>query len=114
MSFDITPGTLVAGLHDLDHNSFERMGDGGIKYGDVTLLRGMVNTPSLAGWLSEVREGASSQLGPRQAASLQSWSLDDGVPQHYEGPPLSSKEGGDVSMEELVLSTEGVEILLKR
>jgi hypothetical protein len=41
---------------------------------------------------------------------IQSWILRGVVPMRYSGPTLAAKGGGDVAMEELVLSVEGLDL----
>ena len=41
---------------------------------------------------------------------MQQWKLRSVVPMKYTGPTLAGKGGGEVAMEELVLSAEGYEI----
>ncbi len=41
---------------------------------------------------------------------VQKWTLRNAVPMKYTGPTLAGKGGGEVAMEELVLSAEGFEI----
>ncbi len=42
--------------------------------------------------------------------SVMMWTLRGVVPMKYTGPTLAAKGGGDVAMEELVLSIEGFEM----
>jgi hypothetical protein len=42
------------------------------------------------------------------ARDVQSWTLSGVIPLKYTGPTLAAKGGGDVAMEELVLSAEGL------
>ena len=46
----------------------------------------------------------------RGAAPVQSWVLRGVVPMKYTGPTLAGKGGGDVAMEELVLSAQALEV----
>lgn len=87
------------------------------KVGDVTLKRGIVNSVSLWEWVKKVRnEGVAGQknvsitLLDEARNPVQVWKLANAIPQKYTGPTLAAKGGGDVAMEELVLSSEGLEI----
>jgi len=87
------------------------------KVGDVTLKRGIVNSKSMWDWITLTRnEGVKGQknvvvtLLDEARNAVQSWKLRGVVPMKYTGPTLAAKGGGDVAMEELVLSAEAVEI----
>ena len=84
--------------------------------GDVTLKRGIVNSQDLWDWIDAVRR--TGPLGKREVVitlrdeagqDVQTWKLRGVVPLKYTGPTLAAKGGGDVAMEELVLSTEALE-----
>lgn len=89
---------------------------GGVhKVSDVTLKRGIVNSGSLWEWIRETRTaGPAAQktvsitLLDEAQAPVQSWILRGVIPMKYTGPTLAGKGGGDVAMEELVLSAEGL------
>jgi phage tail-like protein len=90
---------------------------GSHKVGDVTLKRGVVNSLDLWDWISETRtNGVDAQrdvtitLLDEASNPVQSWKLHNVVPMKYTGPTLAGKGGGEVAMEELVLSAEGFEI----
>ncbi len=85
------------------------------KVGDVTLKRGIVASKDLWEWIKAVRKdsvGAQRQvivtLNDEAGQKVQSWTLTGCVPMKYTGPTLAAKGGGDVAMEELVLSAEGI------
>jgi phage tail-like protein len=87
------------------------------KVSDVTLKRGIVNSQSLWGWISQARvagpEGkpdAIITLRDEAGQAVQRWKLSRVLPMKYSGPTLAAKGGGEVAMEELVLSVEGIEI----
>ena len=89
----------VAGLH---------------KVSDVTLKRGVINSATLWEWVEEARvAGPSAQksvvitLQNESHEAVQSWVLRGVIPLKYTGPTLAGKGGGDVAMEEVVLSAEG-------
>jgi len=92
----------VAGLH---------------RVSDVTLKRGIVNSKDLWDWIKDTqRNGPTAQrsvtitLLDEAGDNVESWILRNVVPMKYSGPTLAAKGGGDVAMEELVLSAEGIEI----
>jgi len=87
------------------------------KVGDVTLKRGIVDSKALWEWIAQTRnEGVKAQknvvvtLLDEARNAVQSWKLRGVVPMKYSGPTLAAKGGGDVAMEELVLSAEAIEI----
>lgn len=88
---------------------------GGVhKVSDVTLKRGIVNSGSLWDWIRETRTAGpdaqktvSITLLDEAQEPVQSWVLRGVIPMKYTGPTLAGKGGGDVAMEELVLSAEG-------
>jgi len=87
------------------------------KVSDVTLKRGIINSKSLWEWLNQARTaGPAAQktvsitLLDEAQAPVQSWVLRGVIPMKYTGPTLAGKGGGDVAMEELVLSAEGLVI----
>lgn len=82
---------------------------------DVTLKRGVVNSQDLWDWIDNVRVngiGAQRQvvitLRDEAGQDKQSWTLRGVIPLKWSGPTLAAKGGGDVAMEELVLSAEGL------
>jgi len=86
------------------------------KTGDVTLKRGIINSGDLWAWVSQVRvTGPAAKrnvvvtLLSEDGEGVQAWKLLNAMPLKYSGPALSAKCGGDVAMEELVLSCELVE-----
>jgi phage tail-like protein len=90
---------------------------GTYKIGDVTLKRGVVDSTALWKWIKDARTvGIHSQknvtitLLDEQRVVVQSWKLTGCVPMKYTGPTLAAKGGGDVAMEELVLSAEDLEL----
>jgi phage tail-like protein len=87
------------------------------KVSDVTLKRGILNSKSLFDWIGEARtKGPAAQksvtvtLLDEAQKPVQSWVLRGVVPMKYTGPTLAAKGGGDVAMEELVLSAEALEL----
>jgi len=91
----------VAGLH---------------KMGDVTLKRGVIDSTQMWNWITEARNtGVAAQknvvvnLLDEARNPVQRWLLRGVIPMKYSGPTLAAK-GGEVAMEELVLSCEALEI----
>ena len=90
---------------------------GSYKVGDITLKRGVVDSSDLWDWINQTRTtGILAQrdvvitLRDEGANPIQQWKLRNVVPMKYTGPTLAGKGGGEVAMEELVLSAEGYEI----
>ncbi len=86
------------------------------KVGDVTLKRGLVNSKSLFDWIKDTRtqgpaakkKSVAISLHDEAQTKVQTWVLSNVIPMKYSGPTLAAKGGGDVAMEELVLSAEGL------
>ena len=90
---------------------------GAHKVGDVTLKRGVVDSSNLWDWISQARHqgaiplrDAIITLRDRSNQPVQSWKLHHAVPKKYTSPVLGGK-GGSTAMEELVLSSETIEIV---
>ncbi|MGC3984320.1 MAG: phage tail protein [Pseudorhodoferax sp.] len=86
------------------------------KVSDVTLKRGILNSRSLFDWIGAARvQGPAAQrsvtitLLDEAQKPVQSWVLRGVIPMKYTGPTLAGKGGGDVAMEEVVLSAEALE-----
>jgi phage tail-like protein len=82
----------------------------------VTLKRGVVNSLDFWQWIKDARtNGVDAQkdvvitLRDEAQQAVQSWTLRGVVPLKYTGPTLAAK-GGDIAMEELVLSAQAFEI----
>lgn len=87
------------------------------KVGDVTLKRGIIDSGPLWDWIKNTRTtGVNAQkdvaitLLDEAGKAVQKWLLRKVIPMKYTGPTLAAKGGGDVAMEELVLSAEGLEV----
>ena len=85
------------------------------KVGDVTLKRGIVHSGDLWEWIESTRTLSVNSkptvvitLRDEAAIDVESWTLTGVIPLKYTGPTLAAKGGGDVAMEELVLSAEGL------
>lgn len=127
------PDTILGGFSDVSglstdiHISEYRNGNeadphvrkipGVHKVGDVTLKRGLVSSMDFWAWISQTRtHGVDAKkevvitLRDEANAPVQKFKLRGVVPLKYTGPVLSGKGAGDVAMEEIVLSVEGLEI----
>ena len=87
------------------------------KAGDVTLKRGVIGAQNLYEWLEQCRNGKIKEAKRNIVIKLQSedressvvtWKLMSAMPIKWTGPTLTAKGGGDVAIEELVLSVEMV------
>jgi phage tail-like protein len=83
------------------------------KVSDVTLKRGVVDSSELWNWIQATRTNAANakrniSITQRDESgqALITWQLQGVVPVKYTGPTLAGKGGGDVAIEELVLSSE--------
>jgi phage tail-like protein len=97
-------------------NHVRKLG-GAHKVGDVTLKRGILDSKLLFDWITQARtQGPAAQksvtitLLDESQAPVQAWVLRGVIPMKYSGPALAGKGGGDVAMEEIVLSAEGLEL----
>jgi len=116
LSSDITVAEYRNGNDRVNH---VRKVPGMHKVSDVTLKRGIVNSTDLWAWVSQTR---TASVGAQRAVTVtlldearnavQRWLLRGVIPMKYSGPSLAAKGGGDVAMEELVLSAEDFEIEL--
>jgi len=89
---------------------------GSNKTPDVTCKRGVVASSDLWDWIKEVRDqGHVAQrdvvitLRDETGQDVVKWKLQRTVPMKWTGPTLAAKGGGDVAMEELVLSAERID-----
>jgi phage tail-like protein len=87
------------------------------KAGDVTLKRGVIGAQNLWDWLDEVRRGSLTAkrdisiklLNEDRSETVLTWRLKNAMPLKWTGPSLVGKGGGDVAIEELVLSVETID-----
>jgi len=85
------------------------------KVGDVTLKRGLIGAKDLFDWINQTRtDGYKAKrtvtihvMDEARNGPVATWRLQGVMPLKYTGPTLAGKGGGDVAMEELVLSCEG-------
>src|SRR5579871_1030014 len=87
------------------------------KAGDVTLKRGIMGTRSFWDWVNIVRTDpqyrrtVSITLQDEQHQPVLTWKLRNARPMKWTGPTFAAKGGSDVAMEELVIASEGIEIV---
>src|SRR5687767_6821524 len=86
------------------------------KVGDASLIHGFVSSSDPWAWITQTRtQGVGGKrnvvitLLNESGSPVQKWILGGVVPMKYTGPTLAAKGGGDVAMEELVLSSESLE-----
>lgn len=86
------------------------------KAGDVTLKRGIVDAGPIWDWINDARiNGPDAKktvvitLLNERREPVQNWTLGEVIPLKWTGPTLAGKGGGDVAMEELVLSCESLD-----
>lgn len=87
------------------------------KVADVTLKRGVMSRRDLWDWIDEVRvKGSLAQrdvtitLQDESHNPTYTWTLRKAAPMKWTGPTLAAKAHGDVALEELTLSCEGLEL----
>lgn len=110
-----TENTVAEYRNGNDPENHVRKVPGVHKVSDVTLKRGIVNSADLFEWIEAVRRtGVVAQrtvtitLRDEASQPVQTWTLRGVIPLKYTGPTLAAKGGGDVAMEELVLSAEAM------
>ena len=87
------------------------------KAGDVTLKRGVMGTHSFWDWINIVRTDpqhrrtVSITLQDETHQPIMAWKLKNARPMKWTGPTFAAKGGSDVAMEELVIASEGIEIV---
>lgn len=84
---------------------------------DVTLKRGVIGDLALHEWIDRVQRGESPDeqlktvtitlLAEDRATAAQTWVLSNARPMKYTGPALAGA-GGELAVEELVLSCERI------
>jgi phage tail-like protein len=84
--------------------------------GDVTLKRGVIGDLRLFEWFKSAREGNASPrtvtitLLDEARNPVASWVLLRAQPKKWTSPALSAKGGGEIAIEELHLTHEGLEL----
>jgi phage tail-like protein len=101
-----------------DPVNYVRKIPGVIKSGDVTLKRGVIGASNLYEWIDRVRQGdiglakrtvQIKLLNETRRDVVVTWTLRGAMPLKWTGPSLAAKGGGDVAIEEFVLSVESLE-----
>jgi phage tail-like protein len=116
LGLETTIAEYRAGNHSL--NSTLKV-NGTNKIPDVTLKRGVIGRTDLYTWLNNVRNGAPDQfktvtiklMAEDRETEAVRWKLLNARPMKYTGPSLNGK-GTDLAIEELVLSSEHIELEL--
>ena len=84
------------------------------KQEDVTLKRGLIGSVELFRWMKEVREGGDGRrtvtitVLDEARKPVAAFKLSNAQPKKWVGPTLAAKGGGEVAMEELHITHEGV------
>jgi phage tail-like protein len=85
------------------------------KVGDVTFKRGVINSKDLFDWIGQARVSGPTakrnvvvKLRSEAGQDVQQWTLIRCLPLKYTAPTFAAKGTGDVAMEELVVSVEGM------
>lgn len=98
-----------------DPENHVRKTAGLFKCGDATLKRGIIDSATLWDWIFSARvDGPDAKktvvisLLDERRNPVQKWTLRGVIPLKWTGPTLAGKGGGDVAMEELVLSCEAL------
>jgi phage tail-like protein len=86
------------------------------KVGDVTCKRGLIESKAIWDWVDLARvmgpaakKDVTIRLRNEAGDTVQTWTLRHTLPLKWTGPTLAGKGGGDVAMEELVLSAESLD-----
>lgn len=87
------------------------------KVNDVQLTRGVINSKDLWAWIEATRTGSVNEqrnvvitMNDEAGEKVQSWTLYGCIPMKYEGPSLAGKGGGDVALEKLTISAQGISL----
>ena len=128
---DGSEGTIIGGFSDVSGLGFEvsyseyRNGNekfntarkipNTFKVDDITLKRGVVGSEDLFNWLKTVRDGVidlrqiTITLLDEARQPVATWAIRNAQPKKWTGPTFAAKGGGEVAMEELTLTHEGIE-----
>jgi phage tail-like protein len=87
------------------------------KTNDVTLKRGVVSSKDLWQWIEATRTKSVAEqrnvvitMNDEAGNKVQSWTLYKCIPLKYTGPTFAGKGGGEVAVEELTLSAQGIKL----
>jgi phage tail-like protein len=111
----VTEMTVSEYRNGTDAKNHVRKIPGVHKVGEVTLKRGLIGANALFEWMKQTRTDGYkakrtvtiSLLDEAHSAIVATWRLSGVMPLKHTGPTLAANGGGDVAMEELVLSCEG-------
>ena len=111
----VTEMTVAEYRNGNDAENHVRKVPGVHKVGDVTFKRGLMGSKDLFDWIKQTRtDGYKAKRtvvihlqDEARSGPVATWRLQGAMPLKYTGPTLAGKGGGDVAMEELVLSCEG-------
>ncbi|HEY4241172.1 MAG TPA: phage tail protein [Kofleriaceae bacterium] len=99
-----------------DPENHVRKVQGLTKINDVSLKRGIIDSGSLWDWIQSARvDGPDAKrtvvitLLDEKRVAVQKYTLRQVIPLKWTGPTLAGKGGGDVAMEEIVLSCEALD-----
>ena len=115
LNLEITVAEYRAGN---DPVNYVRKIPGVVKAGDITLKRGVIGASNLYDWIDPVRRGdiklakrtvQIKLLNETRQDVVVTWTLRGAMPLKWTGPSLAAKGGGDVAIEEFVLSVESLE-----
>lgn len=112
----VTEFTMAEYREGTDPKNHVRKVPGIYKAGDVTLKRGIISSRVIWEWVEAVRKNGVNgkkdavviKLLDEARNPVQSWKLVNVAPMKFTGPTLAAKGGGDVAMEEVVLSAEDI------
>jgi phage tail-like protein len=112
----MTELTIAEYREGVDPENHVRKIQGVHKVGDVTLKRGIIDSATVWEWIQQSRtQGPAAKktvviaLLDERRDPKQKWTLRGVLPLKWTGPTLAGKGGGDVAMEELVLSCEALD-----
>ena|ERR1700686_433519 len=84
------------------------------KYGDITLKRGVTQSPDLQHWHRKILDGVADRrngsiiLLDDERNEVVRWHFSNAFPRKWEGPTLRG-DGNGIAIEALVLCCEGIE-----
>lgn len=110
-----TENTLIEYRQGNDKENRVRKIPGLHKASDVTFKRGLMGIKNMWEWVEATRKDPSTQrnltitLNDETGNAVMKWKLVNARPMKWTGPTLAAKGGGDMAMEELVVSSEGME-----
>jgi phage tail-like protein len=88
------------------------------KSNDVTFKRGIIGNTAFFNWIKDVRNGEQNVLSTvtvdlydeAHQGPVMTWTLTNARPIKYTGVTLNAKGGTDVAIEELVISSEKLDV----